>query len=62
MFKFDHVFPGGNGNGGTGASVTAVLYGELGTASFKELHLKLVELATAGDVTYVLRHYLKVGR
>ncbi|XP_052784039.1 UDP-glucose:glycoprotein glucosyltransferase 1-like isoform X2 [Mya arenaria] len=55
LFKFDHVYPGGRD-----AQVTAILYGQLGTAAFKTLHGKLVELTAAGDVIYVYRHYLKV--
>ncbi|WAR27836.1 UGGG-like protein [Mya arenaria] len=54
LFKFDHVYPGGRD-----AQVTAILYGQLGTAAFKTLHGKLVELTAAGDVIYVYRHYLK---
>ena len=36
-----------------------ILYGEIGTRSLNEFHLKLKALAQAGEVTYVMRHFLK---
>ena len=43
------------------APVTVILYRELGTAEFRSFHLVLSQLAEKKEITYVLRHYRKVG-
>ncbi|XP_067014377.2 UDP-glucose:glycoprotein glucosyltransferase isoform X2 [Anabrus simplex] len=54
IFSIDHHYPGSQNN-----SVVVVLYGELGTSEFAGFHEVLKRRALAGDVDYVLRHYVK---
>ena len=54
IHKLDHKYPGS----AEGRPIV-VLYGEIGTKRFNDFHLKLKKLAEDGDVTYVLRHFLK---
>ncbi|XP_063224607.1 UDP-glucose:glycoprotein glucosyltransferase isoform X2 [Bacillus rossius redtenbacheri] len=54
LFAVDHHFPGSRN-----CSVVAVLYGELGTPEFSRLHSALKELASAGSMHYVVRHYVR---
>ncbi|XP_065177513.1 UDP-glucose:glycoprotein glucosyltransferase 1-like [Sycon ciliatum] len=54
LYDFDHVYPFTSG-----APVTAVVYGRLGTASLREFHALLKPQAKAGAVRYVLRHYVQ---
>ncbi|GAB6021676.1 hypothetical protein CHUAL_004257 [Chamberlinius hualienensis] len=39
--------------------ITVILYGELGTASFREFHFILMEQAKLGKFKYIIRHYVK---
>ena len=55
-YTFDHVYPSSDNN-----PVTALLYGELGTEIFGVFHEKLEELARAGKIRYLLRHYVQVS-
>lgn len=41
------------------ASVTAVLYGEVGTTAFVKMHNELKKYANERTIEYVLRHFLK---
>ena len=52
--KSDHRYPGQPECG-----VVVVLYAEIGTKSFGELHTKLQQLAKSGEIDYYLRHYLQ---
>nr|CDJ85592.1 UDP-glucose:glycoprotein glucosyltransferase 1 [Haemonchus contortus] len=54
LFSIDHVF-----NLGREAEITAIIYGEIGTMEWLQLHAKAVELASARRIQYVLRHYMK---
>lgn len=54
VFKFDHVYPGTRD-----AVVSVILYGRLGTHTFRDFHTTLTELAQTGSITYVVRHFLK---
>ncbi|CAB3984374.1 UDP-glucose:glyco glucosyltransferase 1-like [Paramuricea clavata] len=53
-YTFDHVYPSSHNN-----PVTAILYGEVGTATFGVFHEKLKELARSGKIRYLLRHYVQ---
>ncbi|KAF7254262.1 UDP-glucose:glycoprotein glucosyltransferase 1, partial [Varanus komodoensis] len=53
MFKGDHKYPVSNPE-----SPVVILYAEIGSKEFSRFHKLLVEKATAGEVTYVLRHYI----
>lgn len=57
IYKFDHVYPGTRNK-----NVVAVLYGELGKPGFTELHEKLKSLSKQKEVTYLLRHFVKVKK
>ncbi|VDO56446.1 unnamed protein product [Haemonchus placei] len=54
LLSIDHVF-----NLGRQAETTAIIYGEIGTQEWLQLHAKAVELASARRIQYVLRHYMK---
>ncbi|KAK6136507.1 hypothetical protein DH2020_029743 [Rehmannia glutinosa] len=56
IFEFDHVHPDS-----TAGSLTAILYGALGTECFKEFHSALSEAARKGKVKYVARSVLLSG-
>uniref|UniRef100_A0A8C4QCE6 UDP-glucose ceramide glucosyltransferase-like 1 n=1 Tax=Eptatretus burgeri TaxID=7764 RepID=A0A8C4QCE6_EPTBU len=55
LFKGDHKFPGAGD-----PPVVVLLYAEIGTPAFSSFHHLLSKLAQAGDLVYVLRHYVKV--
>lgn len=54
LFSFDHIYPGSQNN-----SVTAILYGQIGTKSLKKYHEKLKILADQKLIKYVIRNYVK---
>ncbi|KAK6034491.1 hypothetical protein COOONC_28018, partial [Cooperia oncophora] len=56
LLSIDHEL-----NIGEGAEVVAVIYGEIGTQEWLQLHSKTVELASAQRIRYVLRHYKPTG-
>jgi hypothetical protein len=49
------VYPGSENS-----DVVAVLYAELGKPGFREFHKTLRTLAINQEVTYILRHFVKV--
>ncbi|XP_019341673.1 UDP-glucose:glycoprotein glucosyltransferase 1 isoform X2 [Alligator mississippiensis] len=53
LFKGDHKYPVSNYE-----SPTVILYAEIGSEEFSRLHNWLVSKAKAGEITYVLRHYV----
>ncbi|XP_076324138.1 UDP-glucose-glycoprotein glucosyltransferase isoform X3 [Tachypleus tridentatus] len=53
-YQVDHHYPGS-----TSAPVTVILYSEIGTPSFIELHQYLKSKAEKKEVDYVLRHYIR---
>uniref|UniRef100_A0A452IPS4 UDP-glucose glycoprotein glucosyltransferase 1 n=1 Tax=Gopherus agassizii TaxID=38772 RepID=A0A452IPS4_9SAUR len=53
LFKGDHRFPLSNPE-----SPVVILYAEIGTEEFSKFHNLLVSKASAGDITYILRHYV----
>lgn len=56
VYKMDHIFSGSQSSDQT---ITAILYGEIGTNSFHKLHQYLKQLAKSGSIKYVIRHYIK---
>ena len=46
--------------GSENSDVVAVLYAELGKSGFREFHKTLRTLAINQEVTYILRHFVKV--
>lgn len=56
LFKGDHKYPVSNYE-----SPTVILYAEIGSEEFSRLHNWLVSKAKAGEITYVLRHYVAVS-
>lgn len=54
LFSFDHIYPGSQNN-----SLTAILYGQIGTRELKNYHIKLKKLADKKVVKYVIRNYVK---
>lgn len=56
-FEFDHHYPKSENN-----SIAVVLYGKIGSGSLWRFHQQLVNLAENGQVHYVLRHYIEVGK
>uniref|UniRef100_UPI00358F5325 UDP-glucose:glycoprotein glucosyltransferase 1 n=1 Tax=Myxine glutinosa TaxID=7769 RepID=UPI00358F5325 len=54
LFKGDHKFPGAGD-----PPVVILLYAQIGTAAFSSFHHLLAKLAQAGDLVYVLRHYVE---
>ncbi|XP_068732744.1 UDP-glucose:glycoprotein glucosyltransferase 1-like [Montipora capricornis] len=53
-FEFDHHYPKSENK-----SVAVVLYGKIGSRSFRILHQQLEHLAKYENVDYVLRHYIQ---
>lgn len=56
VYSFDHIYPGSENN-----TITTVLYGELGSEEFAELHVYLAKKAQKGRVKYIARHYIRVS-
>ncbi|XP_005100215.1 UDP-glucose:glycoprotein glucosyltransferase 1 [Aplysia californica] len=54
LYQFDHIYP----NSGKRKAVV-ILYAEIGTKGFLEFHPALSKLASGGEITYVLRHFIK---
>lgn len=52
-YKFDHVYPTT-----CSASITAILYGEIGIPSFSEFHNVLKAKADRCEISYIVRHYV----
>lgn len=57
IYSFDHIYPGSENN-----TVTAILYGEIGSKAFKQFHEYLSEQAESGLVKYVSRHFVRVSK
>ena len=57
VLKNDHLYPGSKDR-----DVVVILYAEIGTADFVEWHRLLRDLADNGEITYILRHFVQVGR
>lgn len=55
-YNMDHIYPQSKDK-----EPIAILYGELGTPSFKQFHQVLSKAAEKGEVCYILRHYTKVN-
>uniref|UniRef100_A0A8C3TQV9 UDP-glucose ceramide glucosyltransferase-like 1 n=1 Tax=Catharus ustulatus TaxID=91951 RepID=A0A8C3TQV9_CATUS len=53
LFKGDHKYPASNPE-----SPVVILYAEIGSEEFYRHHRRLVAKAEAGEITYVLRHYI----
>uniref|UniRef100_A0A8C6XCR7 UDP-glucose ceramide glucosyltransferase-like 1 n=1 Tax=Naja naja TaxID=35670 RepID=A0A8C6XCR7_NAJNA len=53
MFKGDHKYPGSNSE-----SPIVIMYAEIGSKQFSEFHRLLVSKAIAGEISYILRHYV----
>ncbi|XP_019359258.1 PREDICTED: UDP-glucose:glycoprotein glucosyltransferase 1 isoform X2 [Gavialis gangeticus] len=53
LFKGDHKYPVSNYE-----SPTVILYAEIGSEEFSRFHSRLVSKTKAGEITYVLRHYV----
>ncbi|XP_043348523.1 UDP-glucose:glycoprotein glucosyltransferase 1 isoform X5 [Dermochelys coriacea] len=53
LFKGDHRFPLSNPE-----SPVVILYAEIGTEEFSKFHNLLVSKASAGEIAYILRHYV----
>uniref|UniRef100_A0A8B9TEP3 UDP-glucose ceramide glucosyltransferase-like 1 n=1 Tax=Anas platyrhynchos TaxID=8839 RepID=A0A8B9TEP3_ANAPL len=53
LFKGDHRYPASNPE-----SPIVILYAEIGTEEFYRFHKLLVLKAEAGEITYILRHYI----
>uniref|UniRef100_A0A8C0FS95 UDP-glucose ceramide glucosyltransferase-like 1 n=1 Tax=Bubo bubo TaxID=30461 RepID=A0A8C0FS95_BUBBB len=53
LFKGDHKYPVSNPE-----SPVVILYAEIGSEEFYRYHKRLVLKAEAGEITYVLRHYI----
>ncbi|XP_053694365.1 UDP-glucose:glycoprotein glucosyltransferase [Sabethes cyaneus] len=51
--SLDHMYPGSENN-----SLTAILYGQLGTAEFKNFH-DILKQEVENGIKYVLRHFTK---
>lgn len=56
LFSLDHIYD----HGKAASDITIIVYGEVGSPEWLELHKKAVELAEAGKAQYVLRHYMAV--
>lgn len=54
IYEVDHHFPGGES-----AKVRVVLYAEVGSSEFPKFHQALKELASMGQIDYILRHKVK---
>ncbi|XP_073481572.1 UDP-glucose:glycoprotein glucosyltransferase 1 isoform X1 [Aquarana catesbeiana] len=53
LFKGDHQYPGSSPE-----SPVVILYAEIGSEGFSKLHQHLSEKSRAGNISYVLRHYV----
>jgi len=53
MIKADHYYPASRGR-----DVVVILYAQLGKRSFNDWHSLLVQQASVGRITYILRHYV----
>ncbi|XP_066475545.1 UDP-glucose:glycoprotein glucosyltransferase 1 isoform X2 [Tiliqua scincoides] len=53
MFKGDHKYPVSNLE-----SPVVIMYAEIGSEEFSRFHKQLVSKVNAGEITYVLRHYV----
>lgn len=56
IYSFDHIYPGSENN-----TITAILYGEIGSKDFIQFHEFLAKQAESGLVKYVSRHFLRVS-
>ncbi|XP_054159379.1 UDP-glucose:glycoprotein glucosyltransferase 1-like [Oppia nitens] len=56
VYKSDHIY---TYRSSSEPRVTAILYGQIGTKAFQELHKNLLQLANKGSIKYVVRHYLR---
>lgn len=56
IYSFDHIYPGSENN-----TITAILYGEIGTKEFQQFHNFLVKQTEGGIVKYVSRHFVRVN-
>lgn len=56
LFKGDHKYPASSPE-----SPVVILYAEIGSEEFYRHHRRLVAKAQAGEITYVLRHYIAVS-
>ena len=59
VYKIDHLFANCRSSE-TNPLITAILYGQIGTDSFREQHNYLKSLAQNGSIKYVVRHYIQV--
>ena len=55
VYKSDHILS----TSGSNTRITAILYGQIGTKPFRELHNYLKPLAEKGLIKYVVRHYIQ---
>jgi len=53
MIKADHYYPASRGR-----DVVVILYAQLGRHPFNDWHSLLVQQASTGRITYILRHYV----
>ncbi|CAG0895192.1 unnamed protein product [Darwinula stevensoni] len=53
LYQTDHHYPGGEGR-----PTKVILYAEMGSQAFRDFHPVLKDLASSGQVDYVLRHFL----
>ncbi|XP_065075789.1 UDP-glucose:glycoprotein glucosyltransferase [Ochlerotatus camptorhynchus] len=53
-YSLDHVYPASENN-----SLTAILYAQIGTDAFQNIHVILKEEAEKGAIKYVFRHFIK---
>ncbi|XP_014296354.1 UDP-glucose:glycoprotein glucosyltransferase [Microplitis demolitor] len=53
-YSVDHQYPGSSK-----VNKNVILYGQMGSTGFNQLHNKLKSIADSGKITYVLRHYVK---
>lgn len=56
VYSFDHIYPGSENN-----TITTVLYGQLGSKEYAELHAYLAKKAEKDRVKYIFRHYIRVS-
>lgn len=56
ILEVDHIFPNSENH-----SHVAVLYSELGTPEFSQMHKVLQDLASNNRLSYLFRHFVKVG-
>lgn len=56
LFRGDHTYPASSPD-----CPVVILYAEIGTEDFYRFHKLLVRKAEAGEITYVLRHYIAVS-